>query len=90
MAKDSTKKILTSGIRIKSGNNWIRCHLRKIDFFKNKVTGLSPATLLKKGLWQRCFPVNFAKILKILFKQNTSGRLLLHCEPTYTAYRPFK
>ena len=32
--------------------------------FFNKVTGLRPATLLKKRLWQRCFSVNFAKILR--------------------------
>ena len=25
----------------------------------NKVAALSPATLLKKGLWHRCFPVKF-------------------------------
>ena len=29
--------------------------------------GLRPATLLKKRLWHRCFPVNFAKFLKALF-----------------------
>ena len=28
--------------------------------FNNKVAGLSSATLLKKKLWYRCFPVNFA------------------------------
>ena len=28
--------------------------------------GLRPATLLKKGLWHRCFPVNFVKFLRIL------------------------
>ena len=28
---------------------------------------LKAATLLKKKLWQRCFPVNFAKFLKTLF-----------------------
>ena len=27
----------------------------------NKVAGLKPATLLKKRLRDRCFPVNFAK-----------------------------
>ena len=43
----------------------------------NKVAGLRPATLLKKRLWHRCFPVNFAKFLRISFLQNTSGRLLL-------------
>ena len=28
---------------------------------------LRPATLLKKRLWHRCFPVNFVKFLKTLF-----------------------
>ena len=32
---------------------------------------------LKKRLWHRFFPVNFAKFLRIVFLQNTSGRLLL-------------
>ena len=36
-----------------------------------------PATLLKKGLWNRCFPVNFTKFLRTPFLQNTSRRLLL-------------
>ena len=45
------------------------CVLRNFAKFK-------PATLLKKRLWQRCFPVNFAKFLST-FLQNTSGRLLL-------------
>ena len=46
-------------------------------FFFNKVAGLMPATLLKKRLWHRCFPVNLEKFSKTLFLQNTSGRLLL-------------
>ena len=37
----------------------------------------SPATLLKKRLWHRCFPVNFVKFLRRPFLQNTSWRLLL-------------
>ena len=36
------------------------------------------ATLLKKSLWHRCFPVNFQKFLRTPFLQNTSGRLLLN------------
>ena len=32
-----------------------------------------PATLLKKRLWHRCFPVNFAKFLRTSFLQNTFG-----------------
>ena len=53
-------------------------HLCQSLFF-NKVAGLRPATLLKKRLWHRCFPVNFAKFLRTPFLQNTSGRLLLNC-----------
>ena len=33
--------------------------------------------LLKKRLWHRCLPVNFAKFLRMPFLQNTSGQLLL-------------
>ena len=32
--------------------------------FLNKVAGLRPATLLKKRLWHRRFPVNFPKFLR--------------------------
>ena len=35
-------------------------HLRRSLFF-NKVAGLKPATLFKKRLWHRFFPVIFAK-----------------------------
>ena len=36
------------------------------SLFVNEVTGLGlrPATLLKKRIWHRCFPVNFAKDFK--------------------------
>ena len=37
-------------------------HLCQSLFF-DKVAGLRPATLLKKRLWHRCFPVNFAEFL---------------------------
>ena len=37
------------------------------SFFFIKVTVLRPKTLLKKGLWHRCFPVNFAKFLRAPF-----------------------
>ena len=39
----------------------------------NKFASLRPATLFKKRLWHRCFPVNFAKFLRTLFLQNSSG-----------------
>ena len=38
---------------------------------------LSPAALLKKIPWNRCFPVNFAKFLRAPFLQNTPGQVLL-------------
>ena len=51
-------------------------HLCQSLFF-NKVADLRPATLLKKRLWHRCFPVNFAKFLRIPFLENTFELLLL-------------
>ena len=43
------------------------------SLFFNKVVGLRPATLLKKRLWDRCFPMNFVKFLRSpLFILNTS------------------
>ena len=41
-------------------------HLCQSLFF-NKVAGLRPATLLKKRLWHRRFPVDFAKCLTTSF-----------------------
>ena len=38
----------------------------------------APATLSKKRLWHRCFPMNLAKFLRTPFLQNTSSWLLLH------------
>ena len=72
-------------LRCKSSHPW--CSLRKgvlRNFGKftrkhlcqsllfNKVAGLRLATLLKKRLWHRCFPVNFRKFLRTLFLKNTS------------------
>ena len=42
------------------------------SLFLNKVAGLRSATLLRKRLWHRCFPVNFAKFIRSPFLQNTS------------------
>ena len=41
------------------------------------VPGLRPATLLKKSLWHRCFPVNCAKFLRTPFFTENLGLLLL-------------
>ena len=40
----------------------------KVSFLiKLQASGLRPATLLKKRLWRRCFPVNLAKFLRTTF-----------------------
>ena len=51
-------------------------HLCQGLFF-GKVTGLWPATLLKKRLWHRCFPVNFVKFLQTPFLTEHLWWLLL-------------
>ena len=57
-------------------------HLCQSPFF-NKVVGLGPATLLKKRLWHRCFPVNFVKFLRSPFYIEHLWWLLLH-SPIYS------
>ena len=52
--------------------------LNKIVTFRSSHQRCSTATLLKKRLWHRCFPVNFVKFLRTGFLQNTSGRFLLN------------
>ena len=42
-----------------------------------KTPGLRNATLLKRRLQHRCFPVKFKKFLRTPFLKNTSGQLLL-------------
>ena len=37
------------------------------SLFFHKIAGLRPATVLKKGLWYMCFPLNFAKFVRIPF-----------------------
>ena len=45
---------------------------------KCKPSNLPQAcNFIKKRLWHRCSPVNFAKILRTPFLQNSSGRLLV-------------
>ena len=48
-----------------------------LSLFFNTAAGLRTATLLKKRLWQRWFPVNFAEFLRTPFLNNNPRRLLL-------------
>ena len=48
------------------------------------------ASLLKKGLWHRCFPINFAKFLQTPFLQNTFGRLILAIMLYHAGFQGYK
>ena len=48
----------------------------------DKVAGIKPATLLKKRLWHRSFPVNFVKFQRSPFLQNTFGGCFLTLKRT--------
>ena len=52
----------------------------------NKVAGLRPATLLKRRLWHRCFPVNFSKFLRTSFFAEHFRWLLLRFADRPTHY----
>ena len=47
------------------------------SLFFNKLASLRTASLLKEGLWRRCFPINFEKFWRTPFLHNTPWRLLL-------------
>ena len=52
--------------------------LKNFQQNSQETTCARASFLLKKRLWHRCFPVNFAKFVRTPFLQNTSGRLLLY------------
>ena len=59
------------------------------SLFFNNVTGKRPATLLKKKLWHRCFPVNFVKFLRTpLFTEISGGWFYKYAIllPTFHSY----
>ena len=47
------------------------------------VVDLRPATLFKKKLWHRCFPVNFAKFARTVFLLEHFWWLLLLSEVSW-------
>ena len=53
------------------------------SLYFNKFAGLRPATLLKKSLWQRCFPLNFVKFLRTPFFTEYLWLLLLYISFSY-------
>ena len=57
-------------------------------FCKKRV--LRPATLLKKSLWHRCFPVNFAKFIRTPFFTEHLRWLILYFTIDASGYITFK
>ena len=68
--------------------NFVKCIGKNLcqSLFFNKVAGLRPATSLKKRLWHRCFPVNFAKFLRTPFLLDDSSVLLTYSVPMFPFY----
>ena len=50
-----------------------KCFVISCLYIQKQPPDLRPATLLKKRLWYRGFPVNFVEFLRTTFLQNTSG-----------------
>ena len=65
LSRRSRPGVLKKGV-LRNFTKFTGKHLCQSLFF-NKVAGLRPATLLKKRLWHRCFPMNFAKFLRTPF-----------------------
>ena len=55
-----------------------------------KLLASRRATLFKKRLWHRCFPVNFVKFLRRSFLQNISRRLFPELKNPFIILQMFK
>ena len=87
--RNSHRKCSVENGVIKKVEKFTGKYLCQSLFFNNAVRpGLRPATLLKKKLRHRCFPVKSAKFLRTPFLYNTSSRLLLilYCIENFTLY----
>ena len=80
------KKQSLGGVLLKRCSQKFRKHLCQSLFF-NKVTGLRRGTLLKKRLWHRCFPVNFAKFVRTSFFTEHLRWLLLVISPNFLVWK---
>ena len=67
--RSSQRMVLYKKSVLKNFGTFTGKHLFQSLFF-NKVLGLRSATLSKKRLWHRSFPVNFQKFLRAPFLQN--------------------
>ena len=77
--RSSSPEVFCKKVILKIFAKFIEKHLCQ-SFLFNTVVGLRPATLLKKRLWHRCFPVNFGKYLRTPLLYNTSGGCFYNVE----------
>ena len=77
MNKSNHQKVFRKKGVLRNFTRFTGKHLYQSLFF-NKVAGLRPATMLKKRLWHRCFPVNFVNFLRIPSSIEHLWWLLLH------------
>ena len=77
MSRSSCPEVFCKKGVLENSTKFTGKHLRQSLVF-NKVAGLKPATLLKKRLWRRCFPVNFMKFLRTPFFTEHPRWLLLN------------
>ena len=73
MLETTTRGVLLKGVFLKILQNSEENAYARVSFF-NKVIGL------RKIPWHKCSPMNFTKLLRTSFLQNTSGQqpLQLH------------
>ena len=83
LQEDRSSRYVLKNFAKFTGNHWCQ------SFFFNEVAGLRPATLIKKRLCHRCFPVNFAKFLRTAIFIETSGGCLWE-EAINPPFRNFK
>ena len=72
---------------LRNSAKFTRKHLCQSLLF-NKVSVLRPATLFKKRLWHRCFPLNFVKFLRTPFYIEHLCWLLFPCLSLYLLLLP--
>ena len=62
----ATGGVLEKKVFLEISQNWPKNTYARDSFLINvQALGLRPAPFLKRNLWHRCFPVNFAKFLGI-------------------------
>ena len=74
--RSSHPEVFCKRVVLRNFAKFTRKHLCQ-SLFINKVAGPRSATLLKKRLCHRCFPVNFAKFLRTPFRTEHLWWLLL-------------